>query len=59
MTVQCSMCWGQSIIYEEARNGEGLIPTQCESCLGTGFDMTEQQAVAIQSALEFIFEEES
>lgn len=31
----CPMCWGQRRIYED-RNGEGLVPTTCPSCLGIG-----------------------
>lgn len=32
----CAHCWGQARIYAPARNGEGLIPTPCHVCRGTG-----------------------
>ncbi len=32
----CFTCSGNGRIYEWARNGEGLIPTPCLSCLGRG-----------------------
>lgn len=31
----CPTCWGQRRIYED-RNGEGLVPFACPSCLGLG-----------------------
>ena len=31
----CSTCWGQRRIYED-RNGEGLVPVTCPTCLGLG-----------------------
>jgi len=35
----CGMCWGQRRIYEN-RNGEGLVPCACPSCLGLGEQLT-------------------
>ena len=32
----CFTCAGNGRVYEEAGNGEGLIPTPCLSCLGRG-----------------------
>jgi hypothetical protein len=32
----CAQCWGQGRIHRPARNGEGLIPTACGTCGGTG-----------------------
>ena len=31
----CATCWGQRRIYED-RNGEGLVPCTCPTCLGLG-----------------------
>lgn len=31
----CPTCWGQRRIYAD-RNGEGLVPHACPSCLGLG-----------------------
>ena len=33
--VPCGTCWGQRRIYSD-RNGEGLVPHACPTCLGTG-----------------------
>ena len=35
-TIPCPTCWGQRRIWHTAPNGEGLIPTICRPCLGTG-----------------------
>lgn len=35
-TVPCGHCWGQRRIFRQAGNGEGLIPTLCGPCSGTG-----------------------
>lgn len=35
----CPTCWGQRRIYED-RNGEGLVPCTCPSCLGLGERMS-------------------
>jgi hypothetical protein len=32
----CAICWGAGRVFEPARNGEGLIPTACPTCCGTG-----------------------
>lgn len=32
----CASCWGQGRIHRQARNGEGLVPTACGTCGGTG-----------------------
>ena len=31
----CATCWGQRRIFED-RNGEGLVPCTCPTCLGLG-----------------------
>jgi hypothetical protein len=31
-----AMCWGAGRQYEEAGNGEGLVPRPCQACAGTG-----------------------
>jgi len=31
----CPTCWGQRRIFED-RNGEGLVPCACRTCLGAG-----------------------
>jgi hypothetical protein len=31
----CATCWGQRRILED-RNGEGLVPCTCPTCLGLG-----------------------
>jgi DnaJ-class molecular chaperone len=31
----CPMCWGQGRIFED-RNGEGIVPSSCDACLGLG-----------------------
>ena len=31
----CPICWGQRRILED-RNGEGLVPQRCPTCLGLG-----------------------
>ena len=36
----CPMCWAQGRIYED-RNGEGLVPSPCGSCLGIGERLVE------------------
>ena len=33
--IPCPTCWGQRRIYED-RNGDGLTPCTCPSCLGVG-----------------------
>ena len=33
--IPCGWCWGQRLIYED-RNGEGLVPSVCDTCLGVG-----------------------
>jgi hypothetical protein len=33
--VPCGTCWGQRRIHSD-RNGEGLVPHACPTCLGTG-----------------------
>jgi hypothetical protein len=30
----CARCWGAGRIFEQARNGEGLVPVRCEGCDG-------------------------
>ena len=30
----CALCWGAGRLFEEARNGEGLVPVRCEACGG-------------------------
>lgn len=35
-TIPCPTCWGQRRVWTPAANGEGLIPTICHPCLGTG-----------------------
>lgn len=32
----CAMCWSNGHIYEQAGNGEGLIPVVCSGCNGWG-----------------------
>ncbi len=32
----CAICWGAGRVFEPAMNGEGLIPTSCPTCCGTG-----------------------
>lgn len=32
----CAVCWGQGRIHAPARNGEGLVPSPCRTCGGTG-----------------------
>jgi hypothetical protein len=32
----CATCWGNGRILRPAGNGEGLIPTGCRPCHGTG-----------------------
>jgi|GEM_PF-6018820 len=32
----CGHCWGQARIFAPARNGEGLVPSPCPVCEGTG-----------------------
>ena len=39
MTIPCPHCWGQRLILEQAKNGEGLVPVKCEHCIGTGFEV--------------------
>jgi hypothetical protein len=36
----CPTCWGQRRVYED-RNGEGLVPHACPSCLGLGERLVE------------------
>ncbi len=31
----CPTCWGQRRIFDD-RNGEGLVPCTCPTCLGVG-----------------------
>lgn len=31
----CPICWGQRRIYQD-RNGEGLVPEMCPTCIGLG-----------------------
>ena len=33
--IPCPTCWGQRRIFED-RNGDGLTPCTCPSCLGLG-----------------------
>ncbi|MDX6645235.1 MAG: hypothetical protein QOK40_962 [Miltoncostaeaceae bacterium] len=40
-TSSCPYCWGQRRVWEEAPNGEGLVPRVCECCLGTGLVRTK------------------
>jgi hypothetical protein len=35
-SASCAVCWGNGRIFEQAANGEGLIPVSCESCDGWG-----------------------
>jgi hypothetical protein len=42
----CSTCWGQRRIYED-RNGEGLVPLTCPTCLGLGEQLRLDAAPAI------------
>ena len=35
-TCFCACCRGNGRIYEEARDGEGLVPQTCATCEGTG-----------------------
>ncbi len=37
----CPICWGQRRIYQD-RNGEGLVPQTCPTCIGLG-----EQLVAV------------
>jgi hypothetical protein len=32
----CAMCWGNGRIFEQAGNGEGIIPVSCTGCDGWG-----------------------
>lgn len=38
----CATCWGQRRIYED-RNGEGLVPCTCPTCLGLGERIVDSQ----------------
>jgi hypothetical protein len=40
-TASCPDCWGQRRIWEQARNGEGLVPRVCEGCDGAGLVRTD------------------
>jgi hypothetical protein len=33
----CPTCWAQGRVFEEAPNGEGLVPRTCEDCAGSGW----------------------
>lgn len=35
-TSSCPLCWNQRVIWEPARNGEGLVPVRCTGCGGSG-----------------------
>ncbi|HET6691882.1 MAG TPA: hypothetical protein VFG74_13570 [Miltoncostaeaceae bacterium] len=35
-TASCALCWGQGRLWHEARNGEGLVPSECPRCVGAG-----------------------
>ena len=34
--VFCAMCWGAGRVLAPARNGEGLVPSDCGHCDGLG-----------------------
>jgi hypothetical protein len=40
-TASCAVCWGQGRVWEQARNGEGLVPRECEGCTGSGLVRTD------------------
>ncbi|MDX6645112.1 MAG: hypothetical protein QOK40_839 [Miltoncostaeaceae bacterium] len=40
-TASCAVCWGQRRVWEEAPNGEGLVPRVCEGCHGAGLVRTD------------------
>jgi hypothetical protein len=40
-TASCPHCWGQRRVWEQARNGEGLVPLVCEGCDGAGLVRTD------------------
>jgi hypothetical protein len=42
--VSCPDCWGQGRIWEEARNGEGLVPLDCPGCRGRGLVLQRRAA---------------
>jgi len=42
----CSTCWGQRRIYED-RNGEGLVPLTCPTCLGLGEQLDLEAAPTV------------
>ena len=37
----CPTCWGQRRILED-RNGAGLVPQRCPTCLGLGEQLVAQ-----------------
>src|SRR5205807_5963706 len=44
----CATCWGQRRIYED-RNGEGLVPLTCPTCLGLGEELKLDAAPAVRA----------
>jgi hypothetical protein len=40
-TASCPSCWGQRRVWEQAPNGEGLVPRVCEGCFGAGLVRTD------------------
>jgi hypothetical protein len=43
-TASCPRCWGQGRHFEQARNGEGLVPVGCPGCGGSGLVVVDPDA---------------